>query len=216
MKNKSFAVIGLGRFGASVAENLQDSGYDVLALDQNEENVNEVAQYVTHAIVGDAEDEKLLESLGVGNFDSVIVALGHPSQSSIFVTVMLKQLGAKHIIAKANSELHAKVLYMVGADKVVFPERDMGAKIARSLITQNILDLIELSDEYSIMEVIAPIKWIGKSLKEINVRAKYGTGVMAIKKANDLIVAPPADYIIAENDLLVLIGNQKNIKKICE
>ncbi len=211
---KQFAVIGLGRFGASVAKTLTTMGYEVLAIDDDQNRVQEIVKEVTHAIQADAKDEQALKALGIRNFDVVIVAIGQDIQASILVTVLLKELGVKCVVAKAQTELHGKVLYKVGADKVVFPERDMGARVAHSLVSSNVLDHIELSPDHSILEVVAPETLVGKTLKESALRAKFGVTVLAIKRGTEIIVSPSPDAPIQENDILVAIGENDKLRSI--
>lgn len=214
MKGKSFAVLGLGRFGTSVANTLNSMGYEVLAVDKCEECVNNILPDITHAVLGDVTDEKLLNGLGIRNFDAAIVSIGGDIQTSILVTLLLKEIGVKYVLAKAQSELHSKVLYKVGADKVILPEKDMGVRVAHSLVSKNILELIELSPDNSIMEIKPPKNWVDKSLKDLNIRVKYGISVMAVKKNSSINVSPKADYVIKEDDLLVIIGSNSDIRKL--
>lgn len=216
MKAKSFAVIGLGRFGRSIAETLYNMGYDVLAIDRLEECINLISPKITHAVVGDAIEDGFLKSLGIRNFDVAIVAIGEETQSSILATLLLKEAGVKYVVAKAQSELHSRVLYKVGADRVVSPEKDMGARVAHNLVSPNILDQLELSPEHSIVEINTPSVWAEKSLKESNVRVKHGVNIMAIKKKSSIIVAPRAEYIIKSDDILVIIGENSDIEKLGE
>ena len=211
---KQFAVIGLGRFGTGVAKTLNTMGYEVLVIDDDQERIQEIINDVTHAIQADAKDEQALKALGIRNFDVVIVAIGQDMQASILVTVLLKELGVKSVVTKAQTELHGKVLAKVGADKVVFPERDMGARLAHSLVSSNVLDHIELSPDHSILEVIAPDNLVGKTLKESALRAKYKITIMAIKRGGEIIVSPSPDDPIRENDILVAIGNNDNLRSI--
>lgn len=213
---KSFAVIGLGRFGKSLALRLSSLGNEVLAIDYNMENVQGVADYVTQAVGTDALDESVLKSLGITEFDCVLVTISEKVESSILVTSMLKGMGVKYVVSKAVSDLHAKVLKQVGADKVVFPDKDMAEKLAQNLTASNILDYIDLSDKYSIVEVEAPKAFFGKSLKQLNIRAVYGVNVVAIKKRySDVInVSPLPDYIFVEDDILVVIGTNEDINKL--
>ncbi len=211
---KQFAVIGLGRFGASVAKSLTVMGYEVLAIDEDQERIQEIVNSVTHAIQADATDENALKALGIRNFDVAIVSIGHDMQASILITVILKELGVKYVVAKAQTELHGKVLDKVGADKVVYPERDMGARLAHSLVSSNVLDHIELSPEHSILEVVAPDNMVDKTLKQSALRAVYGVTVMAIKRGKDLIVSPSADEPIRENDILVVIGENDRLHNV--
>lgn len=211
---KQFAVIGLGRFGSSVARTLSRMGFDVLAVDTDEERVNDISEEVTYAVQVDAMDEQALKSLGIRNFDVVIVAIGQEVQSSILVTVMLKEMGVPRVVAKAMSELHGKVLQKVGADMVVFPERDMGVRVAHALVSRNILDQISLSPEYSIIELIAPTEFWGKTLQESAMRREYGVTVLAIRRGTDIIISPGAKQVIREGDILVVLGRNDKLKRL--
>lgn len=211
---KQFAVIGLGRFGTSVARTLAGMGYDVLAIDQREERVQDIMEHVTHAVQVDAVDEHALKSLGIRNFDVVIVAIGQDVQASILTTVLLKEMGVRRVVAKANTELHGKVLARVGADKVVFPERDMGVRVARALVSQNILDQIELSPDYSIVELIAPPEFVGKTLQESAIRTRFGVTVLAIRRDRDIIISPGPAQVVKEGDVLVVVGRNDRLEKL--
>ncbi|MDA8234413.1 MAG: TrkA family potassium uptake protein [Clostridia bacterium] len=212
--SKSFAVIGLGRFGTSVAKTLSQMGHDVLAIDTDEERVQEVLDCVTHAVQVDALEETALKSLGIRNFDVVIVSIGADIQASILVTVILKELGVKFVVAKATNELHGKVLERTGADRVVYPERDMGVRVAHHLVSANVLDYIELSPDYSILEAVAPVDFFGKTLADIDLRAKFHVTLVAIKRGQEIIVAPQAGEVIQERDILVTIGANNNLQKL--
>lgn len=214
MSGKQFVVIGLGRFGTSVATTLYSLGNEVLAIDTDEEVVQSISDSVTHAVQADATDEATLRSLGIRNFDVAVVTIGSNVQSSIMVTLLVKELGVKFVIAKAQNELHAKVLYKIGADRVVFPERDMGVRVAHNLCSSNILDYIELSSDYSIMEITAIKEWESKTLRDLNMRSKYGVNVMAIKRGSDINVSPYADDEILPGDVLVVIGGTEQLKTL--
>lgn len=213
---KQFIVIGIGRFGSGVAERLCELGQEVLAVDTDEEAIQKISEKVTHAVTADATDENILKSLGVRNFDAAVVAIGSDIQSSILTTLMLKEMGVKHVVAKAQNELHAKVLLRIGADKIVFPERDMGERVAHNLISSNILEYIELSPEHSIIEYAVPKSWIGKNLRDINMRAKFGVTVVAIRSKNDerINISPKADNEIKEGDIMIVIGDNDELKKL--
>ncbi|RAP78578.1 potassium channel family protein [Paenibacillus montanisoli] len=211
MPNKQYAVIGMGRFGLSVARSLSKLGFDVLAIDASEQRIQDVADYVTHAVAVDSTDEEALRSLGLRNFDVVVVAIGEDIQASILTTLILKELGVPQLIVKAQNELHGKVLSKIGADKVVFPERDMGIRVAHHLISPNILEYIELSNDYSIVELKAPAFAVGKNLRQLDVRAKYKCNVLAIKMDGELNISPNAEDIIKENDVLVIVGKNEHI-----
>lgn len=211
---KQFVVIGCGRFGTSVAETLYNLGYDVLAIDKNEEKVQEIADKVTHAVQADAIDENTLKTLGLRNFDVAVVTIGSDLQASIMATLITKELGIKLVIAKAQNELHAKVLEKTGADKVVFPERDMGSRVARNLVSSNILDYIEFAPDYSIVEVTAIKEWEGKTLNQLKLPNNYGINVIAIKHGQDINISPYADDIIEKNDVLIVIGHNKDLRNL--
>lgn len=214
MKSKQFIVIGLGRFGQSVAKTLFQMGYDVLAVDEDEDAVQEIADSVTHAVQMDATDEYALRTLGIRNFDIAVVSIGTNIQSSIMVTLNLKEAGIKKVVAKATNDMHAKLLTKIGADRVVLPEMDMGVRVAHNLVSANILDVIELSPDYSIVEITAPNQWYDKEIKTIDARAKYGINIMAIKSQEDINVSPRASDSIREGDVLVVIGSIEDLSKI--
>lgn len=214
MKANSFAVLGLGRFGQSLANSLCSMGCEVLAVDPSEECVNRLSPDITQAVVGDITDEALLKSLGIRNYDVAIVAKCDKIETSIMSTLILKEAGVKFVVSRAQSELHARLLSKVGANRVIFPERDMGVRVAHNLVSPNVLDLIELSPDDSILEIIPSNEWIGKNLKESSIREKYGVSIIAVKKSNSIVVAPRADYVIREGDLLVVIGTNDEIKKL--
>ena len=211
---KQFAVIGLGRFGESVAKTLYTMGFDVLAIDSDEERVQGLMDSVTHVAQADATDESALKSLGIRNFDIVVVAIGQNLEASVLVTVLLKELGVPYVLAKAQSELHGKVLSRTGADKVIYPERDMGTRVARQLVSENIVDYIDLAADYSLVEVAAPPEFVGKNLRQLALRDKYGLNVLAIKRGREVNVSPLADDYIADGDLLVVVGDNNSIKRL--
>lgn len=211
---RQFCVIGCGRFGETVANKLTELGYEVMVVDTNEEKIQNISNDVTYAVQADATDENSLKSIGVRNFDVVIISIGENIQSSILVTLMVKELGVKHIVAKAQNELHGKVLSKIGANRIVYPEKEMGIRIAKNLVSDNILDYIELAPDYSIMEVIALEEWLGKNLVELNMREKYGVNIMAIKNGPEINIAFTADVEIKEGDILVVIGHNDDLKKI--
>ena len=211
MSKQQYAVIGLGRFGISVARRLHEAGQEVLGIDVNEERIDDAESYVTHAIIADSTDEKALTSIGIRNFDCVIVAIGNDIQSSILTVMILKDLGVKKVIAKALGKLHGKVLDRIGADWIVYPERDMGERVANQLLSPNMLNYIELSKEYNIEEIMIPERMAEKSLKELNIRAKYNVSAIAVFRSGNIIISPSPDEIIHKGDLLVMIGNREDL-----
>ncbi|WP_066872880.1 potassium channel family protein [Clostridium mediterraneense] len=214
MSSKQFVIIGLGRFGSSVAKTLYALGNDVLAIDKNEDIVQEIADDVTHAVQMDATDEASLRTLGIRNFDVAVVTIGDNIQSSVMATLLVKEQGVKYIIAKGNSDLHAKVLYKIGADRVILPEKDMGIRVAHNLVSSNILDYIELSPDYSIVEIESPEEWWDKNIAELKLRAEYGINVVAIKRGDDVNVSPYAEDIIEKGDIVVAIGSSEDLNKL--
>ena len=204
---KSYIVIGLGRFGSEAARQLCALGCEVLAMDTSSELVQHISGEVTHAVVGDARDKEVLRALGAANFDCAIVAIGDDLANSVLATMNLKELGVSHIVCKAHDETHRQVLTKLGADRVVIPEKENAARLARNLCSPNVLDYIELSDEYGIIEVPAPKRWLDKSLKELNVRAKLGVNILSVKRGGSITVSPAADYKILEGDILVVLGD---------
>ncbi len=215
MKQTQMAVIGLGRFGSSVAKTLAKLGHEVLGVDADPDLVDLHRDDLTHAEVADCTDEESLKALGLRNFDVVVVAIGHDVQASILATVLLKELGIPKVIVKAASELHGRTLAKVGADKVVYPERDMGARLAHSLVTgSSMLDYIEISPEYTIMEMVAPEQLTGLSLREMNLRAKFGINVLAVKSGDEINAAPHATDTVNAGDVLVLLGTNQGVRQL--
>lgn len=211
---KQYAVIGLGRFGSSVATNLHRLGYEVLAIDSSEERVQEFSNEVTHVVQADTTDEETLTALGIRNFDVVVVAIGEDIQANILTTLQLKELGVPYIVTKAKNALHGKMLEKMGADRVVYPERDMGQRVAHNLVSSNIMDYIELSPNLGIVEVSIPKALIGKTLAETDLRAKFEINVVAIKRGEALIIPPLPSEKFKEDDILVVVGGIKGIQRL--
>lgn len=211
---KQFVVIGLGRFGGSVTKTLCSLGYEVMGIDKDERRVQEYAAVLTQVYQADSTDENVMKELGVRNMDHAIVAIGEDLQSSILTTLILKDLGVKHVTAKATNDYHQRVLEGLGADHIVHPERDTGVRVAHQVTSKNMIEFLELSPEHSLVEVIAPSSFGGKTLKTLDFRAKYGCSVMAIRrKDNEIVVSPHADELIFEGDMLVMIGRNTDISR---
>ena len=208
---KQFLVIGLGRFGSSVATALARSGHEVLAIDTNEEVAQKLNGIVTHVVVADTTDEDTLKALGVRNFDVAVVAIGSNIQANIFTTLLLKNLGVPFIVAKALNDIHGKMLEKIGADRVVYPEYDMGQRVAHNIVTSNVLEYIELSPNVGIVEIGVPRSLIGKTLIEADLRARFEVNVVAIKRGDQVIVPPQPDAKIEKGDLLVVVGGNIGI-----
>jgi trk system potassium uptake protein TrkA len=213
---KQVAVIGLGRFGSSVARTLAESGCEVLAVDVDEARVKAIADEVTDAVRANALEEEALRALGLRNFEVVVVAIGHEVEASILVTVLLKEMGIPKIVAKAQDELHGRVLQKVGADMVVFPERDMGVRLAHTLISRNVIDEIQLSTDYSILEMVVPHRFLGRSLKELELRQRFGLTILAIRREDRIIVSPDAMQTLDEGDILVALGQPDKLEGLNE
>ena len=211
---KSYVVIGLGRFGAEVARRLCALGCEVLAIDTRSDLVQQISAYVTQAVVADARDKEVLRALGLRDFDCAVVAIGGNLGDSVLATMNVKELGVAKVVCKAHDETHRQVLLKLGADQVVIPEQEQAARLAKSLSSYNVLDYIELSGEYGIIEVPAPRNWVGKSLKTLNVRAKLGVNILAIKQGDTINVSPSADYPIGSEDILVVLGDTAALEKV--
>lgn len=211
---KSYIVIGLGRFGSELARQLCRQGCEVLAMDIHGDLVQQVAEEVTHAVVADGQDKEVLRSLDAGSFDCGIVAIGDNLAASVLVTMNLQELKVPHIVCKAHDATHRRVLEKLGANRVVIPEYEFAGKLARSLASHNVLDYIELSPDYGILEVPAPKAWAGKTLKELNVRAKLGVNIIAVENKKETNVSPAADYRIEEADILVVLGDNKALEAV--
>ncbi len=211
---KQFIVVGLGRFGSSVAKTLTDNGYDVLAIDQDHQIIQDISNSVTHAVEADATDEEALKTLGVRNFDVAIVSIGDNLHANILCTLILKELEVPYVIVKAQDNLHGKVLTKVGADRVVYPERDMGERIANNLISSNVLDYLEFAPNYSVVEIMASETMVGKTLAELGFRNKYDVNVMAIKRGQSLNMTPGGNDKILEDDTLIVMGKNENLDQV--
>jgi len=213
---KQFVVIGLGRFGTSLARTLVEQDVDVLVIDTDEEKINQAMSYATHAVQADATDEQAMESLGIRNFDVVCVCMAE-IQSSVLVAMFCIEQGVPQILAKAGSDVHAKLLKRIGVNRVVFPERDTGIRVALSLIASNILDFIELSPDYGIAEMSVHEKWVGKNLLELDFRQRYGLNIIAIKHSDmDININPLATDILQADDRIVVVGSEDQFSKMDE
>jgi trk system potassium uptake protein TrkA len=210
---KQIAVLGLGRFGLSVACSLEKLGVEVMGVDINEEKVADIAPLITHAVQADLLDVEALDSLGLRNFDVVVLSIKNV-ETSCLATIAIKDHGAKYVVAQASGDSHAKILERIGADKIIMPEKDMGAKIARNLAGNNIIDYMELSSRHSLMEINTPEEWVGHTLKENNIRNRYGINVVAIRTGKNLQVSPGSEDIIHDGDILVVIGENHNLEKL--
>ncbi|MCH4177900.1 MAG: TrkA family potassium uptake protein [Streptococcaceae bacterium] len=214
---KNFVVIGLGRFGSSIVRTLVESGHEVLAIDSNEDRVNEYMNIATHAVVANAQDEAVLKSLGIRNFDAVVVAIGEDLQASILVTLMVKEMNVKNVWVKALDDYHARVLEKIGADRVVHPERDMGVRIAHSLTANNLVDYFEISKDFSMAEIkVFNKKFTNRTLQELSFPKKYNVQISAIKKISGEVELATADSIIHEKDSILVVGRTEDVEYLDE
>lgn len=211
---KSYVVVGLGRFGSEVARQLYRCGCEVLAIDIISELVQQISPDVTHAAVADSRDKEVLKMLGVGEFDCAIVAIGDDLAASVLATMNLKELGVPYLVCKAHDDIHRRVLQKLGADRVVIPEQENAARLAKSLSSPNLLDYIELSEDYSIIELPAPKSWESKNLKELNVRAKLGVNILAVRRDGKMDVSPAADFTFQSGDIIVVLGDTKALDSV--
>ncbi len=209
---KHFGVIGLGRFGTSVAITLEQLGNSVLAIDRDRHSVDSIKDLVTAAKQVDAIDAEALREAGIANCDAVVIAIGEDIESSVLATLVVKELGITRVIVKAKNDLHGKVIEKIGVERVIYPERDMGARLANQLVSSDVLEFIELSPEYSLEEVKASGDMAGKAVKELKLREKHNIVVIALRRGEKVIVMPSADEKVAENDILILIGATKDMK----
>lgn len=211
---KSILIIGMGRFGAHLCMDLSKLDNEIMIVDREEEKLEDLLPYVTSAKIGDCTNEKVMKSLGVGNFDLCFVCIGSNFQSSLEITSLLKEFGASYVVSKANRDIHAKFLLRNGADEVIYPDRDIAEKVAVRFSANQVFDYVELGSGYSIYEIAPLPEWIGKSVSEINVRVKYNINIIGIKGDSGISLTPGADYIFQNGEHLMIIGSQKDIAKI--
>lgn len=214
---KTFVVIGMGRFGTSIAIKLCELGHEVLAIDDDETRIQDVTEYVTHAVIADAKEERVLRSLGVRNYDCAILAIGSDIADSVLITMTLKELGLKEIICKARESRHKKILLKIGADRVIIPEHEAGTKLAIQIANLNLLEYLEITEKYGLSEMNIPKKWVSHTLVELNLRRRHGVTVVAVKHKmdeEDVNMLPSPDYKFQEGDVLVIIGKREDIDEI--
>ena len=211
---KSYIVIGLGRFGAEIAIKLYDCGEEVLAIDTSETLIDKIADRVTRAVAADARDVDTLRKLGVGNFDRAVVAVGSDLAASALITMNLKTLGVPYIICKAHDDTYREILEKLGADRVIIPEWEMADKLTLGLTSTGVLEYIELSDQYGIVEMTPPESWVGKSIRNLALRTKYGINILAMRRQDQLNILPNIDEPIDAQDTIVLLGSYDVINQL--
>lgn len=210
---KSILIIGLGRFGRHMAKKFSEQNNDVMAIDINEERINNVLSVVTNALIGDATNEQFMETIGVRDFDLCVVAIGDNFQSSLETTALLKDLGAKFVLARASRDVHAKFLLRNGADDVIYPEKETAERLAVKYGSDNIFNYIELNDEYSIYEIAVPSSWLNKSILKVNVRSKYGISILATKQGNNIYPLPKPEHVFTDSESLMILGKNEDVSR---
>lgn len=211
---QQFLILGAGKFGQSIALKLQELDQEVMVVDKDPDVVERLAQEISFAVEGDVSHEATLKEIGVRNYDVVIVSIGDDMQASIMTTILVKEMGAKRVVCKAENDLHAKVLYKIGADRVVIPEKEMGKRIAQNLVNKSILDFIDLSDEYAIVEMPVPAAWVNRSVLELKPRQNHGINIIALKRGDDLLVKITPDTLLTKGDVMVVIGETEEIERL--
>lgn len=210
---KSILIIGLGRFGRHMAKKFSEQNNDVMAIDINEERINNVLSVVTNALIGDATNEQFMETIGVRDFDLCVVAIGDNFQSSLETTALLKDLGAKFILARASRDVHAKFLLRNGADDVIYTEKETAERLAVKYGSDNIFNYIDLNDEYSIYEIAVPSSWLNKSILKVNVRSKYGISILATKQGNNIFPLPKPEHVFTDSESLMILGKNEDVSR---
>jgi len=213
---KKYAIIGLGNFGFYIAKALFEEGHDVIAVDINQEAIQKIQPYCSQAILGDATQKDMIKTLGLEEMDAVIVSMGGNANAATLITLYLKEVGVKNILVKATNEDHGRILSKVGATEVIYPEKDIAVKVAQKLSAPDVLDYIPMSGDYMIVQLAPISKFVGKSLAELQLRSKYNVSVIAIKQyvPEEFILVPPADFVIKDSDILVVIGRKEDIDKL--
>ncbi len=213
-KNKQFIVVGLGRFGTAIAETLCQDGYEVLGVDKRMDVVEALRDVLTHTVQMDAMDRDALSALGIPDFDVAFVTMGSDIRASGTIVMSLKELGCKRVLAKAQDEFHGRMLEKLGADQVLFPERDMGRRMAHNLVSGDIIDFLELSSEYSMAEIRPRPEWLGKSLMELAMRSRLGINVVAIRTGDELNAMPLPDTVLREDDVLLVVVKDETLARM--
>lgn len=213
-KKQAVVVIGLGRFGSSLARTLTGLGHEVLGLDRDLKKVEDVAEFATQAAQVDATDEEALRDMGVRNFDIGVVAIGGDIKSSILITLLLKRLGVKMVVSKAQDDLHGDILGKVGADRVVYPERETGIRVAHSLVTPNLVDYLEVMPGFGVAKLVAPPSFVGRELGEIDLRGRFGVTTLVLRRGDELILNPTRSEVVGRGDVMIVAGRDDQLEMI--
>lgn len=216
MKRKEFVIFGSGEFGTNVAKTLANSGATVMVVDKDEGQLETIADFVTHSVCADATNLEAMKQLGIRNYDGAIVSIGHSLEASVLITMQLKEMGVPYIMVKAATDIEGRILAKVGADKVIFPDRQMGIRIANEIMNGNYFEAIELSEEYSIVDIPVPGSWKGKTLQEINIRSQYGVNVIGVRSLEETDINPSAGRVLLGEDILIILGHNTDIQQLRE
>lgn len=216
MKKKEFVVIGMGQFGANVAISLESRGAVVMAVDRDEKKLELVADRVTHTICADAANPEVMHSLGINNYDGAIIGIGNSLEDSVLITIQLKELGMPFIMAKASTDLEGRILHKVGADKVIFPDKEIGFRVGNQIMNGNYFEAIELSERYSIVDLNVPEAWKGKSLRQLDIRSRYGVSIIGIRGLEETNINPEPEYELKEDDVLIALGHNSELQRLRE
>lgn len=216
MNRKEFVIFGVGDFGMNVAKTLSNSGATVMVVDKDENQLEKIVHEVTHTICADATNPEAMKQLGIRNYDGAIVGTGHSLETSVLITMQLKEMEVPFIMVKASTDIEGRILTRVGADKVIFPDREMGIRVGNDIINGNYFEAIELSDEYSIVDMAVPSVWVGKSLQQLNIRSRYGVSIIGIRGLEEININPAAEYKLKEQDVLIVLGHNTEIQRLRE
>ena len=216
MNRKEFVIFGVGDFGMNVAKTLSNSGATVMVVDKDENQLEKIVHEVTHTICADATNPEAMKQLGIRNYDGAIVGTGHSLETSVLITIQLKEMEVPFIMVKASTDIEGRILTRVGADKVIFPDREMGIRVGNDIMNGNYFEAIELSDEYSIVDMAAPSIWVGKSLQQLNIRSRYGVSIIGIRGLEEININPAAEYKLKEQDVLIVLGYNTEIQRLRE
>lgn len=214
MAKKEFVIFGAGDFGTNLAKTLANSGATIMVVDKDDKQLESIANYVTHSVCADATNPEAMRQLGIRNYDGAIVGTGHSLETSVLITMQLKEMGVPFIMVKASTDIEGRILAKVGADKVIFPEREMGIRIGNEIMNGNYFEAIELSEEYSIVDLSVPPSWVGKTLKEANIRSKHGINIIGIRSVNEVNINPHADHTLTGEDILIALGHNSDIQEL--
>jgi len=213
---KEFVIFGVGEFGTNVAKTLANSGATVMVVDKDDKQLETIANDVTHSVCADATNPEAMRQLGIRNYDGAIVGIGHSLQTSVLITMQLKEMGMPYIMVKASTDIEGRILAKVGADKVIFPDREIGIRIGNEIINGNYFEALELSEEYSIVDISVPKSWVGKTLREANIRSRYGVKEIGIRGEDEININPPANHTLTGQDVLIILGHNTDIQDLRE